>query len=110
MLSVSGAARDSGSKLAVIEGDRQITYDQLSLQVLQLAVAISRANSNHWQPVAFVAHPTLDSLLLFYALLEIGRPALPLNPRLLPEDHVALVEQAGAVEMSFSSDVLTVTR
>lgn len=110
MLSVSAAACDAGSKLAVVVGDRQLTFDQLSQQALQLAVRVSRASTNHSQPVAFVAHPTLDSLLLFYALLEIGRPALPLNPRLLATDHDALVAQAGAVEIAFSSDVLTVTR
>jgi o-succinylbenzoate---CoA ligase len=110
MLSVSAAARDAGDGPAIIAGSQQLTYEELSQQALQLAVKISRINANHAQPVAFVAHPTLDSLLLLFALLEMGRTALPLNPRLLGSDHEALVEQAGAVEMSLSSDVLTVTR
>jgi len=109
-LRVSCAAREAGSSLALVASERQLTYDELNREVQVLAVQISHLCSDESQPVAFVAHPTVESLLLCYALLETGRPALPLNPRLLPNDHETLIEQAGAVELSFDSDGLRVTR
>ncbi len=110
MLGVSDAARESGSLPAVIAGERQMTFNDLLRQVLELADEVGRLCSNEAQPVAFIAHATLDSLLLCYTLLEMRRPALPLNPRLLTSDHEFLVEQAGAIELSFDSGVLCVTR
>src|ERR1700687_5911667 len=100
MLSVSAACRDSASKLAVIVGEQMFTFEQLSSRVQQLAEKINKLSSARRQPIAFLAKPSLDSLLLFYALLELGHSALPLNPRLLDSDHRAMIEQAGAVEMS----------
>jgi len=110
MLRVSLAAREVGSSLAVIAGERDLTYDEVFREVQIIAERIDRVCTNPLQPVAFVAHATLESLLLLFALLELGRPALPLNPRLLPSDHDALVEQAAAVEVAFELDGLRVTR
>ncbi len=109
MLSVSAATRDSASKLAVIAGEQMLTFAQLSVQVQQLAEKINKLVSSRRQPVAFVAKPSLDSLLLFYALLELGQSALPLNPRLLTSDHRAMIEQAGATELSLVEGQLGVT-
>jgi len=109
-LRVSSAARDAGSSLALVAGEQRLTYSELNREVQVLANQISQLCSNESQPVAFVAHAKVESLLLCYALLEMGRPALPLNPRLLPTDHETLIEQAGAVELSFDSDGLRVTR
>jgi O-succinylbenzoic acid--CoA ligase len=108
MLSVSTAGRDSASRLAVIAGDMHITFEELSARVQELATKVSRLNTSQ-RPVAFVAIPTLDSLLLFYALLELGQSALPMNPRLLASDHQAMIEQAGAIEVSVVNGELSVT-
>jgi len=109
-LRVSNAAREAGSSLALVAGERGLTYNELNREVQALAIQVSRLCSNESRPVAFVAHATVESLLLCYALLETGRPALPLNPRLLPTDHETLIEQAGAVELSLYTDGLRVTR
>lgn len=109
MLSVGSAARDSASRLAVISEERHFTFEELATQVQQLAEKISRLNIARRQPVAFVAKPTFDSLLLLYALLELGHGALPLNPRLLASDHRAMIEQAGAIELSLLAGDLSVT-
>ncbi len=109
MLSVNAASRDSASKLAVIAGEQRFTFEGLSAQVQRLAEKIAKLNTGTLQPVAFVAKPTLESLLLFYALLELGRSALPLNPRLLPSDHRAMIEQAGALEVSLTNGELSIT-
>ena len=108
MLSVSAAARDAGKSLAVIAGAQSITFEDLSRRVQELAGTIERLTPQK-QTVAFVAKPSLESLLLFYALLELSRPALPLNPRLLPSDHRVMVELAGACEVAFDAGGLRVT-
>lgn len=108
MLSVSAAARDSGSKLAVIAGERRLTFEQLYREVQPLAETLSQLAPSANTPVAFVAHPNFESLLLVYALLELQTPALPMNPRLLASDHKAMVEHAGAVQVTFHNGVLSV--
>jgi o-succinylbenzoate---CoA ligase len=110
VLNVSAAAHDAGSSIAVIAGEQALSFDELLQRVLQLAVKLNRLCTNQAQPVAFVAYPTLDSLLLLYALFELGHPALPLNPRLLPSDHEALVDHVGAIEVSFAAQDLIVSR
>jgi len=69
---------------------------------------VNRTCGNSSQPVAFIAYPTLDSLMLFYALLEIGRTALPLNPRFTLADNRTFVVQAGAVQVSYESERLEI--
>lgn len=108
-LQVSTAAREAGSSLAVVAGERRLTFSELNREAQVLANRISQLCNNESQPVAFVAHATLESLLLCYALLEMGRSALPLNPRLLPIDHEALIKQAGAIELFLDSSGLRVT-
>jgi o-succinylbenzoate---CoA ligase len=108
-LRVSSAAREAGSSVAIVAGERRLTYTELNREVQVLANQISQLCNSESQPVAFVAHATIESLLLCYAILETAHPALPLNPRLLPTDHETLIEQAGAVELSFDSDNLRVT-
>ena len=110
MLSVTNAAREAASLPAVIAGDRQLTFDEVRRQALDLAEEIQRISPNIVQPVAFVAYPTLESLLLCYSLFELGRTALPLNPRLLGADHEFLVAQAGAVELAFQQGTLQQVR
>jgi O-succinylbenzoic acid--CoA ligase len=110
MFRVSTAARDAGTRLAVIVGEQNLTFEELSRQTQRLSEQISRLVFSQSQPIAFVASATLESLLLFYALLEMGRPALPMNPRLLPTDHQSIVDQAGAIEVAFVDGALRVTR
>jgi len=108
MLSVSAAARDSGSKLAVIAGERRLTFEELKRQVEPLAETLSQLVLSHSTPIAFVAYPNFESLLLVYALLELKNPAFPMNPRLLATDHRAMVEQSGAIHVAFRNGVLSV--
>src|SRR5664280_421482 len=110
MLSVSEAARKATTKLAVIAGDERLTFGDISRKSQDLAEQLVKLAPHSGQTIAFVATPTLDSLLLCYALLELGRTALPLNPRLLTTDHVSLIEQANALEVTSDSGVLSVTR
>ncbi len=79
MLSVSAAAREAGTKLSIIAGEQRITFEELSRQVQRLSEKINQIATAGNQPIAFVATPTLDSLLLLYALLELRRTALPLK-------------------------------
>lgn len=110
MLSVSEAAREAATSLAVIAGDERLTFADLSRKIQGLAQQLVKLAPHPGQAIAFVATPTLDSLLLCHALLELGRTALPLNPRLLASDHLYLIEQANALEVTFDSGVLHVTR
>ncbi len=108
MVSVSAAAREAGTSLAVIAGEQTITFEDLSRRVQTLAETIQRLAPGR-QPIAFVAKPTLDSLLLLYSLLGLERTALPLNPRLLRSDHRTMIDRAGAREVFFDSGALRVT-
>jgi o-succinylbenzoate---CoA ligase len=108
MLSVSAAARDSGSKLAVIAGERRLTFEELKRQVEPLAETLSQLAPSPNTPIAFVAYPNFESLLLVYALLELENPAFPMNPRLLASDHKPMVEAAGAIQVAFRNGVLSV--
>ncbi len=93
MLTLSSAARACRDDLALLHSKESLTFGELLERVAPLLEPLAALGPG---PIAFIAEPTVSSLLLFYALFEVKRPALPLNPRLLAHEQEELRRRAGA--------------
>jgi len=93
VLTLSSAARACQNELAVLHPRGGHTYGELLHRIDPLLEPLAAFPPG---PVAFVAEPTLSNLLLLYALFEVGRPAFPLNPRLLEHEREDLRRRADA--------------
>jgi O-succinylbenzoic acid--CoA ligase len=86
-LSILEAAREAPQHLAVLDGAHQIDFDELAQRVrarMQTLSILAEADDPQG-PAKLVASSTdasLDTLECLLALIELGRPFLPLHPRL----------------------------
>ena len=95
-LSVHAAAARYGRELAVIEGDRELSFRELSAEVARAQKALQR-RLRPGQRVAVVARPDLGSMIRLSAVLEEGSVPCFLHPRLPAEARALLAGRVGAV-------------
>ncbi len=82
------AAERSGSRPAVIRGDREISYAGLRRRVATAAAALRQAGCVPGERVAILAPNSPDYLVWLLALLRLGAVCCPMNTR-LPNRTVA---------------------
>ena len=82
------AAERSGSRPAVIRGDREISYAGLRRRVATAAAALRQAGCAPGERVAILASNSPDYLVWLLALLRLGAVCCPMNTR-LPNRTVA---------------------
>lgn len=82
------AAERSGSRPAVIRGDREISYAGLRRRVATAAAALRQAGCAPGERVAILAPNSPDYLVWLLALLRLGAVCCPMNTR-LPNRTVA---------------------
>lgn len=89
--------RLSGSRLALIEGERQVTYGELNRRVNRLgAVLRDRFGVVRGARVAVLAHNSIPYVELFFAAAKLGAILVPLNVRLTQAEWAYQLADAGA--------------
>ena len=99
-LSIFDAAREEPTRVAVIDGDRELTYAELARRVARRVRELARAgvlDARGERPVAVVARPRLHTVETLLALFAAGTPALLLHARSSEAEQAVLRERAGAV-------------
>jgi o-succinylbenzoate---CoA ligase len=86
-LSILDAAREAPHQLAVLDGTSRIDFDELAqrVSVRMRALSVLAEDESPREPAKLVALSTdagLETLESVLALIELGRPFLPLHPRL----------------------------
>src|SRR5258705_5066624 len=90
-LSVLAAAADEPNRVAVVVGDREFSFRELAERVERAMAwlsqnadadpALRRASSDDpTRPVALIGQSDLGTLVILYALIEMGRPAALIHP------------------------------
>ena len=82
------AAERSGSRPAVVRGDREISYAELQRRVATAAASLRQAGCAPGERVAILAPNSPDYLVWLLALLRLGAVCCPMNTR-LPNRTVA---------------------
>jgi acyl-CoA synthetase (AMP-forming)/AMP-acid ligase II len=85
-----------GDRLAVIDGDRTITYQELADRCARLAVALAELGVQRGDRVALLAANGHRYLEAFFGLPAAGIVLVPLNTRLAPAELAHIVQHSGA--------------
>lgn len=89
------SARLYPSKIAIVDGDLRITYAGFQARVNQLANALLQRGIVQGDRVCILSPNSHFYLESFYATSLIGVVLVPLNYRLVPEDHEYIINHAG---------------
>jgi O-succinylbenzoic acid--CoA ligase len=97
-LSLRDAAREAPDVPAIVLGSQSLTYATLAERVRarmdELAPDSSDSPASNDGPLPLEATADLDNLVTLYACWELGRPVVPIHPRLPQDEQVR--RRAGA--------------
>lgn len=88
------AARLYGNKIAVIDEEKQVTYDELYSRVQRLSHGLFELGVRKGDKVAYLAPNTLEMLEGFYGVFQLGAVMVPLNIRLTPDDYLYILNHS----------------
>ena len=82
----ANVARGLGRKVAFIDPDRSLSYDDLQTRSIRFANALRSLGVEHEQRVALLLNDTVDYPVAFWGVIRAGAIAIPLNTYLpLPQ-------------------------
>jgi fatty-acyl-CoA synthase len=87
------------NKLAIVDEDRRFSYAEYQGRVNQLSHALRRLGVEKGDRVCILSPNSHFFLESFYATSRIGAVLVPLNYRLVPEDHQYIIDHAGVSVM-----------
>ena len=88
-------ARLFPDKIAIIDDGREYTYRDYQARVNQLSNALLELGVSEGDRVCILSPNSHFFLESFYATSQIGAILVPLNYRLMPEDHEYIINHAG---------------
>ncbi|MGZ4674407.1 MAG: AMP-binding protein, partial [Ilumatobacteraceae bacterium] len=83
-------------RIAVIDGERSITYDELAERCARLAAGLSALGVGRGDRVALLAANGHRYLEAYFGLPAAGMVLVPLNTRLAPTELAHIVRHSGA--------------
>ena len=99
------------SSVALVFGDRQITYDELRHETLLTVQALSVLGIAPGERVALLLHDSPEWVISFIAICSVGAIAVPINMALPAQEQCSILHNSGArsalVESDLRSTLLT---
>jgi amino acid adenylation domain-containing protein len=93
---LEGSARATPDAIAVVDGEREITYLELERQSNRLANLLVELGVQRGDRVAIYLDKSLESLIAIYATLKSGGAYVPLDPQAPPARLGYIARDAGA--------------
>jgi benzoate-CoA ligase family protein len=90
-------ANGAGPRLALREGDRAWTYDELAVTVARLSSALRGMRLGRGERVLILMRDTLEASASILAVIHAGAVAVPVSELATPDDLLEYVLHAGAV-------------
>ena len=91
-------------KTAIIDGARRFSYADYQARVNRLAHALRRRGIGQGDRVCILSPNSHFFMESFYATARIGAVLVPLNYRLVPEDHEYIIGHAGVKAVLVDAD------
>lgn len=87
----------AGSRIALREGERAWTYDELAGNVARASSALRRLELQRGERVLVVMRDTLEAAAAILGIIHAGAVAVPVSELSTPDDIQAYVKHCGAV-------------
>ena len=87
----------AGSRVALREGTRAWTYDELSAHVARVSTALRRLELQRGDRVLVLMRDTLEAAAAILGIIHAGAVAVPVSELSTPDDVEAYVRHCGAV-------------
>jgi long-chain acyl-CoA synthetase len=107
---LSRAAKLYGGRLAVVDGERRVTYDELARRVGGLAGGLGHLGVAKGDVVAVLAQNSLEHLECWLGIPRCGAVLNDLNYRLAPSELAFILEDCEAVALIVDDAFLEVGR
>src|SRR5438034_3820729 len=95
-----------GDRIGVVDGERRLTYEQFFARCDRWSAALQAMGVEKGDRVAYIAPNTLEQLMSFYAVPQIGAVLVPINYRLTADDFVYITSHSGAKVLCVHPDYL----
>jgi fatty-acyl-CoA synthase len=95
-----------GDRLAVVDGELRLTYEQLFDRCDRWSHVLAAWGVRHGDRVAYIAPNTHAQLESFYAVPQLGGVVVPLNYRLTADDFAYMIVHSGAKVVCAHADYL----
>ena len=82
-------------KTAIVDGDLRFTYEEYAERVQRLSNALQTLGLEQGDRVCILSPNSHFFMESFYATAQLGLILVPLNYRLIPEDHEYIINHAG---------------
>jgi amino acid adenylation domain-containing protein len=92
--------------VALIKGDRKLTYRELGERMDGMAAAVAAAGSAAGAPVAIHAAKTIETVLAMMGCLAAGVPYVPVDASLPPARRAAILGRAGSTLFLYDGSVV----
>jgi fatty-acyl-CoA synthase len=95
-----------GSRIGVIDGDRQLTYEQFFGLCDRWSAVLHGLGVQPGDRVATISPNTLAQLTSFYAVPQLGAVLVPVNYRLSADDFSYIINHSGATVVCATREYL----
>lgn len=94
-------ARNFPERVAVIDGDRRISYSVFNQRVNRLANALREMGVSRGDRMAVMLFNSLEIAECYFAAAKLGAVVVPIHTRLAPPEVLYIVNHSGACVMVF---------
>lgn len=101
---VEKLARLTPKRLAMVQGDRRMNWDQFNRQCNRLAHGLERLGVRKEDRVAILGFNSIEWMESYFAASKIGAVPVNVNPRFLPEEIKYVLEDSDAVVVFVEED------
>ncbi|WP_067796591.1 class I adenylate-forming enzyme family protein [Actinomadura formosensis] len=98
-------ARQHADRIAVVFGDRQLTFAQVDELSNRLARALAEVGGTHRRRVGLLVNNSLLSVPVDFACVKAGINRVPLNARLSAAEHTAMLTDTACEVVVFGADL-----
>ncbi|HEY7881510.1 MAG TPA: AMP-binding protein, partial [Streptosporangiaceae bacterium] len=95
-----------GSRIGVIDGDRQLTYEQFFDACDRWSAVLHGLGVQPGDRVATISPNTVAQLASFYAVPQLGAVLVPVNYRLSADDFSYIINHSGATVVCATREYL----
>ena len=98
-------ARIRGRKLAVVEGDKEFTYQEVNQRVKRLANALLKIGVVKGEKIAFMGDTSHQFMEFYFAAAKIGSVAVPINARFSSDEAAYVLKKAEVKLLIYAEDM-----